>query len=208
MLGFRLRALIGIGVTVLVLCLATALFAVQYANAYAQCSAVPNSTACADVSTARIAVDGLFVAIAGLLAAAVMAITTGINWRTNPAANTALALRLVEEEDIFQQERARRAELQELNALAMDHLNDLRAHQPAGVADAQVSASDQGMTPGTPGSGLVIEEAPQDPEKETAEQARRRVLAERLRNLARNKPDTVAEVVKTWINQPRPTSRG
>ena len=193
-------------VVVLVLALASGLFAVQYAQAFAQCSALPGSAPCAAVSSARIAVDGLFVAIAGLLAAMVMAITAGINWRNSPAPNSALAQRLDDEETAFKREQARRAELAQLNALALAHaaasaspVSPMADTVPVSAAAATDAAGDASIVPGP---RWQLE--PEKPAVETADQARRRVLAERLKNLARNKPDAMAEVLKVWINQPKP----
>jgi flagellar M-ring protein FliF len=46
---------------------------------------------------------------------------------------------------------------------------------------------------------LLVPEMPVDPEAE----ARRRVLQERMRNLARTRPDVVARLLQTWINERR-----
>ena len=51
------------------------------------------------------------------------------------------------------------------------------------------------------GAGGPWQEEEQTPEA-TLEQKRREAMAERLRQLAKNKPDAVAEVLKGWINQP------
>ncbi|MBV8087090.1 MAG: hypothetical protein JO247_19960 [Chloroflexi bacterium] len=198
MLQGRARAFVGIAVVALVLALAAGLFSIQYAQAYAQCSVVPSASACNDVSGARIAVDGLFVAMAGLLAAVVMAITTGINWSTSPAPNTALALRLAEEDEAFREEQARRAQLRDLNALAMAHLQQSAQAGSQAAAEAGAITINEDGTIST-GSQVLIEEEEHVP---TADERRRQVIADRLRQLARQHPDTVAEVVRTWIERP------
>ena len=198
MLQGRARAFVGIAVVALVLALAAGLFSIQYAQAYAQCSAVPSTSACADVSSTRIAIDGLFVAVAGLMAAVVMAITTGISWGSSAAPNTALALRLAQEDETFREEQARRRQLGELNALALAHVAHGARTRAEDDADGLAVATDGAMT-AAGSAGVLIEE---EPHVESVDEARRRVIADRLRTLARQHPDTVAEVVKTWIDRP------
>jgi hypothetical protein len=198
MLQGRARLFVCIAVVVLVLALAAGLFAVQYVQAYARCSAIPSPSACAGVSGARIAVDGLFVAIAGLLAAVVMAITSGVSWGSRAAPNTALALRLAEEDDAFREAQARRSQLRDLGALALAHVQQGgQARNPAEAAAAQPSSAEG--TVDAAGASVLVEE---EEHVETVDEARRRVIADRLRQFARRHPETVAEVVRTWIDRP------
>ncbi len=182
-------------VVALVLVAASGLFAVQLTQAYAQCSARPGSAPCADVSSVRIALDGLFVALAGGLAAIVMAISTGINWRNEQPPNTALAQRLQSEEEAFREQQERLSQLQEMRELAVAHAQ-AQAQRAATGGEAAPGGSE---VAGEEAGGVLIEEEETRPE--TPDEARRRVLADRLRTLARNRPEVVADVVRSWIDR-------
>jgi len=203
----RTRLAVTVTVVALVLALSAGLFAVQYAQAYAQCSSLPGSSPCDSVSGARVALDGLFVAVAGLMAALVMVISTGINWRTSPAPNTALALRIASEDEAFRLEQERRAQLAELNSMALAHVaSQARARaENLARADSDAAASAEAAADAAILASLEPqwEEEPETEQVETPEQARARVVADRLKTLAKNRPDTVAEVISSWINQTR-----
>lgn len=191
-------------VVVLVMVVAGGLFALQFSQAQAQCSLLPGSPPCGQLPAARIALDGFFVAIAGLVVAVAMALATGIKWRSSPAPNTLLAERLDEEQQAFKREQARRSELAQLNALARTHAATLtQAHAEMAAAEAEEAA--RASAAAASGPRWQLEEEPNT--TESPEQARRRVLADRLKTLAKNRPETVAGVLQVWINQPRPRGR-
>lgn len=205
----RLVASVIVGLVVLVA--ASGVFVVQYAQSIAQCSAVPAtslpSVSCStSVSPSNVALNAVFVALAGLLAAIVMAISSGVGVRTSPAPSVALARRLESEDEVFQREKDRRKQLADMGELARAHLTTQQekareaAELAAAVAEAEAEATEE-LGPGhyDLDTGEWIEEAQQ----ETADQVRRRVMADRLRTLARNKPEVVADVLRGWIDQPQ-----
>src|SRR5579885_651907 len=108
----------GIIVAVLVLAAACGLFAVQYVQVSAQCSFLAGGVPCSvGSSTPIVAGSAIFVAIAGLLAAIVMAITAGVNTRTDGPPNVALARQIEAEDAAYKRAKERYEELKELNRL-------------------------------------------------------------------------------------------
>ncbi|HLY64331.1 MAG TPA: hypothetical protein VKU60_02260 [Chloroflexota bacterium] len=199
----RPRTLTGLIIGSLILTVACALFAIQYAQAYSECSAQIVRGSCSEVPSVVLAADGLFASIAGLLAAIVIGITTGINFRTEPSPNLALARRLQAEDESFRAAEQRRAELRELNAIALSHVVTQKADAEAAKQEADkaaAEAAEQALANGeaTPGQPQWEEEK----EVESEEQRRRRLLADRILQLARRRPEVMAGVVRGWIDQP------
>jgi flagellar biosynthesis/type III secretory pathway M-ring protein FliF/YscJ len=210
----RLRpgTLAGIVIAALVLAAACGLFAVQYSQAYAQCSSLPGASPCSAVSPPGQAVSAVFVAIAGLLVAIVMAITAGINSRVDAAPNSALARQLEAEDAAYKRARERFEELKELNRLALAHAQPSPDLTEAAAETTEVEMSDHEMSvseilsggPAIRGSDGQWEE---QKHVETEEERRKRLVVDRMRSLARNKPEAVADVLRDWIDQPRLPSR-
>ncbi len=67
-----------------------------------------------------------------------------------------------------------------------------------GLATGQEAEEEAAPEP-EPQEMLIAEEPPMDPEAER----RRRVIEERIKNLARNKPDVIARLLQTWIDERR-----
>jgi flagellar biosynthesis/type III secretory pathway M-ring protein FliF/YscJ len=206
----RLRpgTLAGIVIAALVLAAACGVFAVQYSQAYAQCSSLPGASPCSAVSPPGQAVSAVFVAIAGLLVAIVMAITAGINSRVDAAPNSALARQLEAEDAAYKRARERFEELKELNRLALAHAQpspDLTENAEVEMSDHEMSVSEiLSGGPAIRGSDGQWEE---QKHVETEEERRKRLVVDRMRSLARNKPEAVADVLRDWIDQPRLPSR-
>lgn len=193
----------GIIVAVLVLVVASGLYAIESAQTYAQCSAVP-SASCSLTSPPAQVLTAVFAAVAGLLAAIVMAITTGIDIRGQASPNSALARQLLAEDAAHKRSRERYEQLKQLEELARAQ-NQPSATVESETADGQSTVSEilAGSSP-LPGDEGQWQEQKQP---ETADQRRQRMIVERLKVLARNKPDTVAEVIHGWIDQPGLPSR-
>src|SRR5579884_3996042 len=194
MLRSRPGLLAGLLVAAVVLLVSGGLFAIQYGQAAADCAELPRPDTCAAAWPPQAALDAVFASVAGLLAAIVMAITVGVNARRSPAPNIALVLQLEEEERYLQEQNARRAQYNEWMGMARARDKELK-ERAAEAAQAAMAAALAGR------AGAWEEETPV-PEP-TIDDRRRQALAEHLQQLAKNKPETVAEVIKSWINQPQ-----
>ena len=188
-------------IALVVLAVSGGLFAIQYGQALAECTQLPRPDTCAFTWPPQVAVNAVFASAAGLLAAVVMAITVGVNARRDPAPNVALALQLEDEERQLEAWRERKAEYDGLMALAAERRAEEQAHAEELAEAALEAQAEAEMAAALSGAGGPWQEEEQTPEA-TLEQKRREAMAERLRQLAKDKPDAVAEVVKGWINQP------
>jgi flagellar biosynthesis/type III secretory pathway M-ring protein FliF/YscJ len=78
-------------------------------------------------------------------------------------------------------------------------LKERAAEAAQAAIEAQAEAE---MAAALAGRAGAWEEETPVPEP-TIDDRRRQALAEHLQQLAKNKPETVAEVIKSWINQPQ-----
>lgn len=202
MLRSRPGLLAGLLVAAVVLLVSGGLFAIQYGQAAADCAELPRPDTCAAAWPPQAALDAVFASVAGLLAAIVMAITVGVNARRSPAPNIALVLQLEEEERYLQEQNARRAQYNEWMGMARARDKELK-ERAAEAAQAAIEAQAEAeMAAALAGRAGAWEEETPVPEP-TIDDRRRQALAEHLQQLAKNKPETVAEVIKSWINQPQ-----
>jgi hypothetical protein len=173
------------------------MFAAQYTQAIAECAV---AAACTPVWSVGIAANALFVSVAGLAAAVALAVGVGVSWRRNTIPNTSLARDLEYQGRNLEEYRLRRAQLDEWTAMAQARAMERAAMEEAeALADAEaIAAQDEVLMSQI---SLWEEDAPEE-QSETDDQVRHRVMAEHLAHLARSHPEAVAEVLKTWINQP------
>lgn len=225
-----------IGITLVMALVSGGVFAFQYTTAYAQCSALPGPSPCASVAPSQIALDTAFIALFGLLAAIVISVSAGVNWQGLSIPDPGLANRMEKEEREYARQQAlveQQAQQQALN-IAREQARQFAATQAAAMtpAAAEVAglagAAGAGLAAAGAGSPQVTEVAPgtgagapapepevvlewhleeDEPRPETIDDARRRVLETRLKNLAKRKPEAVAEVLQGWIES-SPTGMG
>ena len=202
----RSRMAPALAVALVVIVVSAGFFALQYAQASLACSASFSGSPCSGISTSGLGVDALLVALAGLLAAVVMAAVSGVSPRASQRPNTALAQQIEAEDAEFKVAQARKVQMEELRALALAHAAADEELAAEAAAKAKAAAALAEMDPAELAAAIIGDTRgalAEDNAPETPDQARRRVLSERLKNLAKNKPETVAEVIKTWIDQPR-----
>src|SRR5262245_34452379 len=130
----------GASVMMVVAIVAGGVFAIEYTSAFQACNAAAvaagKSTLCTP-DTPSFALDALFFAVFGLLAAIVMAVTAGVNWRTiELPADARIRLAELEERDRAQEEFIRRTE-----SLADAALAAFDAEQAMAAAQAEAEAA-------------------------------------------------------------------
>ena len=188
-------------VSVIVLTVAAGLFAIQYVQAYQSCAVQTTPGPCMSESTLQLWTNGVFASVAGLMVVMVMAMTLGVRVYKQPTPNTALALRLAAEDAAFRAMQERRAQLRELNAIALSHVVTDQAKKEEQKEEAAQAAKEAGTpTPEDEAAMVRWEEERQEAESEA--QRRSKMLMERMIQLARRNPKTVADIVDGWINQP------
>ena len=219
---------LAVGVALLMALVSGAVFAYQYTTAYAQCSALPGLAPCSTVTTSQIALDSSFISLFGLLAAIVIALSSGLNWQGLSVPNFTLMRRMEQEERNYAHQQAeieRQAQIMALQAAQRQAREFAQAQADAARAAAGTGASSAGATAGRQGAegGPQVTElspaaaaAAHLPEPEVllewqleeerapapaVDDARRRMLDSRMRSLARQKPEAVAEVLQAWIGQ-------
>jgi hypothetical protein len=180
--------------TVIILA-AVGIFVVQYIMESSQCAA----QACPDFSGMRIAITALYAAIAGMTAAMRLASFEGFNVKRYQPPNTALARTIDLDERHLAAYQARRTQLEEWTTAAQ-----ARAAEQAAIAEEQARAwAESEAAFEAEAARWVQEDAGEEEEQQESESTRRsRVLSEHLAHLARTKPEAVAAVVSSWINQP------
>ncbi|HEX6511646.1 MAG TPA: hypothetical protein VF157_05065 [Chloroflexota bacterium] len=195
----------GLFLAALVVLAAGGLFALQYGQALAQCSMLFAAPQCSVSPAPSVAMNAVFASLAGLLLAAIMAISLGMGPRRDHRPNTALARRLSDEERYLEHYRQRRAQLDEWTAMAKARAAERAAEiQTEGELGAQWTVGPDGVpiqagaAGPTGAAGQWQEEG--KPAEETDSQMKSRVLTEHLMHLARVKPEAVASVVSGWIN--------
>ncbi len=177
-------------VAAMVLLCAIGLFSVKYAEASQSCFQP------CDVSfTAQFALTCIFVSVAGLLITIGIALALGMNWRRDGVPNIALARTIEDEEQHLQEYRLRRAQLDEWTSMAAARAAEKAAQE---MAEQQAAAEAEAAFIAEASRWIEEEEETQ----ESAEDEKRRVLAEHMAHLARVKPEAVAAVLRMWINQP------
>jgi hypothetical protein len=179
----------------LVLICAAGLYAVGFRQASADCAASLGMPCGMDFSLS-FGVSAVSASIAGLVLTVGLALALGMDWHRDGAPNTALALKIADEEGNLQDYRLRRAQLDEWT-----HMAAARAAEKAAADAAAAQAAAEAEAAFLAEASRWIEEEEEE-QPETAEDERRRVLAEHMAHLARVKPEAIAEVLKMWINQP------
>ncbi|MHB8619537.1 MAG: hypothetical protein ACYDAG_08205 [Chloroflexota bacterium] len=204
-------------VLLLVVIVTAGVFSIESNRAYSQCAALPGVNPCAAVHPPSLAVDALFVALFGMLAAIVMAVTAGVNWRNLQVPDLTLARRVEEEDRAHERAMAQmRIQAQQADRTGGEPLGQVLSpdvEEQAAATSAGTGEAVLGAMPSSPESAVggpahparaprLMELAEDEDRPETADEVRHRVMAERLKNVAKRKPEAVAGVVTNWINEP------
>jgi flagellar biosynthesis/type III secretory pathway M-ring protein FliF/YscJ len=193
-----------VGIAAVLVMLSTAgFYAILNSQIAAQCGQIPPPASCAAVWPGNIAQSALFISLGGLLAAVVLAVTAGVTWRRMDHPNVALARQIEAEDNAFKESQERRIQLEALRELALAHLRTQTAKDAAANAEAGEAAAAKAAVAEAEAALATWKLEEETAHVETIDERRRRVLADRLVNLAKTKPEAVADVIKLWINQRR-----
>jgi flagellar biosynthesis/type III secretory pathway M-ring protein FliF/YscJ len=195
------RITTGVIVSVIVLTVAAGIFGIEYARASATCAAQIAPGPCMSESSLQMWTNGVFASLAGLMLAILMAMTVGVRVRREPAPDTALARRLAAEDMAWKAAEERRAQLRELNAIALSHVVTNQAKKEVAKEEEERARREAGIpTPEEEAAMARWEE--EQREAETEAQRQGKLLMERMITLARRDPKVVADIIEGWINQP------
>lgn len=181
-------------VACLVLLVGAGLAIVEVGQMNVSCAKLTGASCDAALSP-ELALAAVIASVTGLLAAVGLAMALGMNWKRGGTPNASLAKAIESEEAHLQDYRLRRAQLDEWTGMAA-----ARAAEKAAAEIAAAQAAAEAEAAFIAEASRWIEE--EEETVETAEDEKRRVLAEHMAHLARVKPEAVAEVLRMWINQP------